>query len=37
MCTQFIQADSPDEIDTAVAEFLRKLRSRQAGALRNSR
>jgi hypothetical protein len=33
--TQFIQEDSPDEIDTAVAEFLRKLRSWQAGALRD--
>jgi haloalkane dehalogenase len=33
--THFIQEDSPDEIDTAVAEFLRKLRPWQAGALRN--
>jgi haloalkane dehalogenase len=30
--THFIQEDSPDEIGTAIAEFVRKLRSKQAGA-----
>jgi hypothetical protein len=33
--THFIREDSPDEIGTAVAEFVRKLRPKQAGALHN--